>query len=290
MWPIIIRELRIGSRRWTSYWLRLLAAAAVVASIFFWFEATRFNFLQAGGVLFGHMHRTMLVAIWILVPLMMCDCLSRERREGTLGLLFLTDLRAWDIVCAKAFVHVLHALTLWAAVLPIIAVPLLLGGLHWKAILLSVGWTLGSIFLAAAAGIAASSVSRRHAEAAILAIIFAAGFFIAYVAASASAVAFAFNLWFPNPGAPPQFFGDHLATGVNVFFGEEWTELFDLARDPYETKNLARDAQRKALLTRMNAEFDAQVKATGYHIPEYADKPGAPAAPKDGKKKGKAKE
>jgi arylsulfatase A-like enzyme len=71
---------------------------------------------------------------------------------------------------------------------------------------------------------------------------------------------------------------------------EEWTELFDLARDPYETKNLARDAQHKALLTRMNAEFDAQVKATGYHIPEYADKPGAPAAPKDGKKKGKAKE
>src|SRR5688572_24665222 len=103
MWPIIIRELRIGSRRWTNYWLRLLAAVAVAASIFFWFDGTRFNFFQAGGVLFGYMHRALLIAVWILVPLLMCDCLSRERREGTLGLLFLTDLRAWDIVCAKAF-------------------------------------------------------------------------------------------------------------------------------------------------------------------------------------------
>jgi ABC-type transport system involved in cytochrome c biogenesis permease component len=221
MWPIIIRELRIGSRRWTSYWLRLLAAAAVVASIFFWFEATRFTFVQAGSELFAHMHRILLGAIWILVPLMMCDCLSRERREGTLGLLFLTDLRAWDIVCAKAFVHVLHALTLWAAVLPIIAVPLLLGGLHWKAILLSVGWTLGSIFLAAAAGIAASSMSRRHAEAAILAIIYAAGLFIVYFAASALAVAFAFNRWFPTPRVSFPF-----DAGIHVFFGGAWTELF----------------------------------------------------------------
>jgi hypothetical protein len=103
MWPIIIRELRIGSRRWTNYWLRLVAAAAVVMSIFFWFEATRLAFPQAGGVLFGHMHRTILATIWILVPLMMCDCLSRERPEGTLGLLFLTDLRAPSV---------LHAVTL----------------------------------------------------------------------------------------------------------------------------------------------------------------------------------
>ena len=226
MWPIIIRELRLSSRRWTSYWLRLLAAAAVVASIFFWFEATRFTFVQAGSQLFAHMHRIILGTIWILVPLMMCDCLSRERREGTLGLLFLTDLRAWDIVCAKAFVHVLHALTLWVAVLPIIAVPLLLGGLHWKAILLSVGWTLGSVFLAAAAGIAASSISRRHAGAAVGAIFLAGCFFIGYLATSTAAVALALSQWLPRPGFGAQVTDQHLEAGFNVFFGEAWTELF----------------------------------------------------------------
>lgn len=69
---------------------------------------------------------------------------------------------------------------------------------------------------------------------------------------------------------------------------DEWTELFDLAQDPYETKNLATDPAHKALLARMQAEFDGQVKATQYHIPDYADKPGVgdqPAVKKGGKKK-----
>ncbi len=47
----------------------------------------------------------------------------------------------------------------------------------------------------------------------------------------------------------------------------EWTELFDLARDPYETKNLAADPAHKDLLARMQAEFDAQSKLTQYQRP-----------------------
>ena len=71
---------------------------------------------------------------------------------------------------------------------------------------------------------------------------------------------------------------------------EQWTELFDLARDPYETKNLVADPAHKDLLARMQAEFDQQVKLTQYRIPDYADKPGTgdqPAAKKGGKKKKK---
>lgn len=72
---------------------------------------------------------------------------------------------------------------------------------------------------------------------------------------------------------------------------EEWTELFDLSRDPYETKNLAADPQSKPLRERMQSEFDRQVKATGYHIPAHADKPGATNTPSAGRKQkpGKAK-
>jgi arylsulfatase A-like enzyme len=68
---------------------------------------------------------------------------------------------------------------------------------------------------------------------------------------------------------------------------DEWTELFDLAKDPYETKNLIRDPQQRDLLARMTAEFDAQVKATGFVIPDYADKPGEEVPKAEGKKKGK---
>ena len=68
---------------------------------------------------------------------------------------------------------------------------------------------------------------------------------------------------------------------------DEWTELFDLANDPYETKNLVADPKHKRLLEQMQAEYDRQVKATGYHVPDYADKPGS-ERPGGGKKKKKA--
>jgi arylsulfatase A-like enzyme len=55
----------------------------------------------------------------------------------------------------------------------------------------------------------------------------------------------------------------------------EWTEVFDLAVDPYELKNLAADP---AATAKLSAEFDAQVKAVNYAVPANADKPGPPAA------------
>jgi arylsulfatase A-like enzyme len=56
---------------------------------------------------------------------------------------------------------------------------------------------------------------------------------------------------------------------------EEWTELFDLANDPYETKNLADDVE---LLSEMQIKFDEQSKAIEFRMPENVgqaeDRPG----------------
>ncbi|MEX2174217.1 MAG: sulfatase [Pirellulaceae bacterium] len=52
---------------------------------------------------------------------------------------------------------------------------------------------------------------------------------------------------------------------------DDWTELFDLAADPYETKNLATSPAGKDLRTSLQAEFDRQAKAVGFKIPDYAD-------------------
>lgn len=64
---------------------------------------------------------------------------------------------------------------------------------------------------------------------------------------------------------------------------DEWTELFDLAADPYETRNLARDPAHASLLAKLHAEFEREATAVAYRIPDYADKPGE-APTKAGKK------
>jgi arylsulfatase A-like enzyme len=72
----------------------------------------------------------------------------------------------------------------------------------------------------------------------------------------------------------------HTAKLIKYPGHEDWTELFDLASDPYETRNLAKDPRHKDLLASMTAELNQQIKATDYRIPDYAHKPGDAARKK----------
>jgi arylsulfatase A-like enzyme len=56
---------------------------------------------------------------------------------------------------------------------------------------------------------------------------------------------------------------------------DEWTELFDLAKDPYELKNLAGDAD---LMNQLRGEFDAQSQATKFRMPKIPVESDRPAA------------
>ncbi|MFM7240613.1 MAG: sulfatase-like hydrolase/transferase [Opitutia bacterium] len=68
---------------------------------------------------------------------------------------------------------------------------------------------------------------------------------------------------------------------------DEWTEVFDLRADPYETRNLAADAASADLRQKLEAEYAKQAKAIGFVIPDFADKP--PAAGEEPRKKGAKK-
>jgi ABC-type transport system involved in cytochrome c biogenesis permease component len=157
--PIIERELRAESRHPLTYWLRTLGAAALLAAaLFFWFGG---GFRERQGArLFAVLHQTLFWAIWILVPLLTADCISRERREGTLGLLFLTPLRARDIVVAKGLAHGLRGMTVVLAALPVVVVPFLMGGVDWRIATVSLLLDLTSFAWALSAGILASSRNR----------------------------------------------------------------------------------------------------------------------------------
>ena len=79
------------------------------------------------------------------------DCLSKERREGTLGLLFLTDLRGFDVVLGKLVVTSLEALYGLLAIFPALGLPLILGGVtgseFWRLSLLLVNTLFFSLSL-----------------------------------------------------------------------------------------------------------------------------------------------
>jgi ABC-type transport system involved in multi-copper enzyme maturation permease subunit len=181
--PAIVRELRAQARLPFTYALRVLGAAALLTvSLFFAMRAGLWP--NSGGRLFGWLNFTLFLFIWMIVPLIAADCISRERREGTIGLLFLTPLKARDIVIAKGLVHGLRALALWLAVIPILAIPFLMGGLSRRELALSFLFNFSSICLALASGMLASAVSKNWLRAQILAWIFGFGACCAFVGAA----------------------------------------------------------------------------------------------------------
>jgi arylsulfatase A-like enzyme len=73
---------------------------------------------------------------------------------------------------------------------------------------------------------------------------------------------------------------------------DDWTEMFDLVVDPYETKNLVADPAHAELRKLLEAEYEKQSQAISFRIPDFADMPPAdgslPDPAKTKKKKGKA--
>lgn len=72
---------------------------------------------------------------------------------------------------------------------------------------------------------------------------------------------------------------------------DDWTELFDLSADPYETKNLFHDPGSAELRRQLEAEYERQAQAIQFRIPAFADQPPAdgslpqPANPGNKKKR-----
>ena len=169
--PVIVRELRAEARNPGTFNTRLAGAAILLGLLAFLWGTTPSG-PMLGTLLFGRLHLALNLAIWLLVPWLSADCISRERRENTLGLLFLTPLSPFDIVVAKGLVHGWRALMLWLAVLPVLAVPLLLGGVSGGTVLTSVLVNFSALCWALAAGLLASAFSRTRSQALALAGLF----------------------------------------------------------------------------------------------------------------------
>lgn len=154
-----------------TFWMRVLAAAVLI--VFFGLGASLSSRLQPalfGRELFIALNGVVYYLIWLGVPLLVADSISREKREGTLGLLFLTPLSAFDVVVGKGTILGLRAFGILLAGLPVLVLPFLLGGVSWRHALFMLVAHLLSLFVALGAGLTASALSRRFVRAVLTAL------------------------------------------------------------------------------------------------------------------------
>src|SRR3954465_2699918 len=162
--PIVDRELRVRARLKSTFRFRIAGALVSVGIVVFLLVTTS-AFTNPGA-----MGKTMFnILSWLIFPWCLfegtrntADCLSEEKRGGTLGLLFLTDLTAYDVVLGKLVATSLNSFYGLLGMLPALAVPFLLGGVtageFWRLVLVLVA----TLFLSLTTGILVSACARKE--------------------------------------------------------------------------------------------------------------------------------
>jgi ABC-type transport system involved in multi-copper enzyme maturation permease subunit len=160
--PIVERELRVAARRTHSYRTRTLVAfitCVVVSGILI--TAGQFPTpMKMGQSLFKLLSSLAFVYCLLEGARNTADCLSEEKREGTLGLLFLTDLKGYDVVLGKLLATSLNSFYCLVAVFPAFAISLMLGGVtpgeFWRMVLV----LTNTLFLSLCTAMWISSISQ----------------------------------------------------------------------------------------------------------------------------------
>jgi ABC-type transport system involved in cytochrome c biogenesis permease component len=195
--PIVARELRVAARRRGTYFTRLGAALAALG-IGMWimavpgFGASR----QIGMALFVALSVISFIYSLMAGIYATADSLSEEKREGTLGLLFLTDLKGYDVVLGKLAATSLNCFYGMLAIFPIMAISLLAGGVtgaeFWRVTLVSVN----NLFFSLAVGMFCSAMCKDGRKAGLLAFLV-----ILFFSGLVPLIGSALNRW-DEPAAP----------------------------------------------------------------------------------------
>lgn len=168
--PVVERELRVAARRRSTYWVRVAAAAVALvigAGFLLMARATSFGPTGpfSGSGLFAALTWLSLAGGLSAGVFLTSDCLSEEKRDGTIGLLFLTDLRGHEVVLGKLLATSLRAGCAMLGVFPILAITLLMGGVSvtqfWRTCLA----LATALLLSLSAGLFVSTISRASQKA-----------------------------------------------------------------------------------------------------------------------------
>jgi len=157
----------MAARRRSTYGLRLLVALAAFGLTFWVCNLTARGQppTELGKSLFSVLTILAFAYCLLIGPFLTTDSISSEKREGTLGLLFLTDLSSFDVVLGKWVATSLAGFYGLLAVLPVLGIPLLLGGVtpgEYGRVALAV---VNAILFSLTAGMFVSALSREQTKA-----------------------------------------------------------------------------------------------------------------------------
>lgn len=178
---VLQRELVVQARQARTYWLRFLAGLALATTLGgqmvtlgdlaramgLWRGA------PTGAELFAGLHTVISLVLLFTAPLIAADSIARERREGTLGLLALTPLQPFEIVLGKVGAHVIRLFSLWLVSLPVLMIPVLMGGVNWVDVKCAVAIEFALLAGGLAAGVLASTLATTWTNTAGLALFLA---------------------------------------------------------------------------------------------------------------------
>jgi len=164
------RELRAAARHKATYRTRWITAAIFFALlVWLLWVFNGFRNRRAAPEVFEVFSVLTLVYCLITGTARTADCLSSERREGTLGLLFLTNLNSAEIIAGKLCSSALASVYALFAIFPMLALPLLMGGITFEHFARTVLALLNGILFSLAAGFVASVFCVRQFTAIALA-------------------------------------------------------------------------------------------------------------------------
>ena len=166
--PIAARELRVIARRRSTHWSRFSAAAlaiGVAVWVLFTSGYVGGRVAQAGQEVFEMLSWCGFFYALLIGVRATADCISEEKREGTLGLLFLTDLKGYDVVFGKLFSSSLTAFYSLLAMIPIMAIPVMLGGVSGQLLWRTAAVLINTMFLSLSIGLCVSAIGRHERKA-----------------------------------------------------------------------------------------------------------------------------
>ncbi len=165
--PIVERELRVAARSKITYRIRIYTAVVgiIITGILLAVKTRTGGAFSVGSVLFMTLGWLSFIFACFAGVVLTSDSISEERREGTLGLLFLTDLRGYDIILGKLISSSLQSFYGLLAIFPVLALPLLMGGVtgadFWRMQLVLVN----GLFFSLALGMFVSSINHDSQKA-----------------------------------------------------------------------------------------------------------------------------